>query len=202
MKSFTTTTISVFLVLFSLLPATAQTEEAENDKTVDIVIKTSLGDMQFELYPGKAPDTVANFLHYADSGYYGETIFHRVIENFMIQGGGFDRQMHKKNTRSPVTNEADNGLKNTEGSIAMARTGDPHSATSQFFINTQDNPGLDHSGKNPRGWGYAVFGQLISGRDTLEAIASQATTQRGPHRNVPVTPVIIQAIERLPGEEK
>jgi len=135
-----------------------------------VIIRTTFGEITLELDAERAPKTVENFLNYARDGYYDGTIFHRVIDNFMIQGGGFDSDMRQKETAEPVENEADNGLKNDFGTIAMARTSDPHSATAQFFINVKDNDFLNHTGKNMQGWGYTVFGRIVGGADVLEKI--------------------------------
>jgi cyclophilin family peptidyl-prolyl cis-trans isomerase len=158
---------------------------------VQVKLATSQGDIILELYPDKAPVTVANFLQYVKDGFYDGTVFHRVISNFMIQGGGLTADLKDKPTRPPITNEADNGLLNQPYTIAMARTPDPHSATSQFFINVADNEFLNHSGKTMRGWGYAVFGQVVAGRDVVDKIKAVPTTTRGRYENVPVEPVTI-----------
>ncbi|GAB4174723.1 MAG: peptidylprolyl isomerase B [Wenzhouxiangellaceae bacterium] len=161
-----------------------------------VVLHTNLGDITIELFADQAPVSVRNFLDYARSGHYDGTIFHRVIDNFMIQGGGFDQEMKQKPTREPIVNEADNGLSNVRGTIAMARTNAPHSATAQFFINVVDNPALDHRGKQSgRAWGYAVFGRVIEGMDVVDRIRKVPTEPRGPHANVPVDPVIIERVE-------
>ena len=152
---------------------------------------TARGPIQVELYPDKAPKSVANFLQYVRSGHYNGTIFHRVIENFMIQGGGFDKDMAQKPTNAPIENEAKNGLKNDAYSVAMARTSNPHSATSQFFINVKDNGFLNYPGQD--GWGYAVFGKVITGQDVVDKIKSVATTNTGMAQNVPVKPVVIES---------
>lgn len=159
-----------------------------------VLLTTSLGEIELELDDAKAPVTVANFLGYVDAGYYNGTVFHRVIPNFMIQGGGFTADMQQKETRAPIQNEADNGLTNERGSIAMARTNDPDSATSQFFINHKDNDFLNRSGS---GAGYAVFGKVVRGLDVLDKIAQVPTGNRGMHQNVPREPVLIQAASRL-----
>jgi len=156
-----------------------------------VKLETSLGDITLELYPDKAPKTVANFLQYVKDGFYHGTIFHRVINGFMIQGGGFDAAMNQKPTREPIVNEADNGLTNDAYTIAMARTPDPDSATSQFFINLADNRALDHTSKTPMGWGYAVFGKVAQGREVVDKIKAVATTTKGMYQNVPVEPVTI-----------
>ena len=160
-----------------------------------VTIHTTFGDIQVELDAEKAPKTVANFLSYARDGFYDGTIFHRVIDNFMIQGGGFDTDMQQKGTGEPIENEADNGLKNDFGTLAMARTTDPHSATAQFFINVKDNDFLNHSGKNMQGWGYAVFGKVTGGNEVLDKIRAVATTSRNGHQDVPAEPVIIESVE-------
>jgi len=166
---------------------------ADNPKAV---INTSMGPIQLELYAEKAPVTVENFINYANSGFYDGTIFHRVISHFMIQGGGFTADMQKKPTGEPIQNEAGNGLSNTRGTVAMARTNQPHSATAQFFINVQDNTNLDYSGENsPRGWGYAVFGRVTSGMEVVDEIRLVETTVKPPYRDVPVQPVLIENIE-------
>ena len=159
-----------------------------------VTIRTTFGDITLELDAEKAPQTVANFLAYARDGFYDGTIFHRVIDNFMIQGGGFDADMNQKSTGQPIENEADNGLKNDFGTIAMARTMEPHSATAQFFINVKDNDFLNHSGKNMQGWGYAVFGKVTEGAEVLDKIRDLPTTSRAGHQDVPVDPVIIETV--------
>jgi len=145
-----------------------------------------------ELDPVKAPLSTANFLKYVAAGHYDGTIFHRVIADFVVQGGGFTPDMKQKPTAPPIVNEADNGLSNRRGTVAMARTPDPHSASSQFFINLADNDFLDHTAKTPRGWGYAVFGRVIEGMDVVDAIAQVETSSHGPHRDVPVKPVVLK----------
>lgn len=156
-----------------------------------VTLETSKGNIVIELYPDKAPKTVANFLAYVQAGFYDGTIFHRVIPGFMIQGGGFTADMTKKDTREPIQNESDNGLSNSRGTIAMARTSAPHSATAQFFINSVDNKGLDH-GETAQGWGYAVFGKVTEGMDVVDAISAVATAEKNGMRDVPVEPVVIQ----------
>ncbi|RJQ87956.1 MAG: peptidyl-prolyl cis-trans isomerase [Desulfobacteraceae bacterium] len=165
-----------------------------------VQLETSMGTILLELNAQAAPKTTANFLAYVKNGFYDNTIFHRVIPGFMVQGGGFTPEMKQKITQAPIDNEADNGLKNTAGSIAMARTNDPHSATAQFFINVVDNAFLDHKAKNPRGWGYCVFGRVVKGMDVMRAIEKVPTTTRDGHRDVPVAPVVIQkaTIAQLP----
>ena len=156
-----------------------------------VELETTMGNIVIELNQEKAPNTVANFLAYVKSGHYDGTIFHRVIDGFMIQGGGMDANMTEKSTNAPIQNEADNGLKNEVGTIAMARTSDPHSATAQFFINVKDNSFLNFSGKNPQGWGYAVFGKVIEGMDIVNKIKGVPTGKYGFHADVPTTPVVI-----------
>ncbi len=159
-----------------------------------LTLSTSMGDITLELFAAEAPETVANFLNYAHAGHYGNVIFHRVIPGFMIQGGGFTADMRQKPTGSPIRNEAANGLTNDRGTAAMARTSDPHSATSQFFINVADNNFLNHTDKSSQGWGYAVFGKVVEGMDVVDAIAGVATGRRGPHADVPREPVIIRQV--------
>jgi cyclophilin family peptidyl-prolyl cis-trans isomerase len=158
-----------------------------------VELETNLGTIVVELNATAAPKSTANFLQYAKSGFYKGTIFHRVIPGFMIQGGGFDARLSQKPTQAPIENEAKNGLKNLRGTLAMARTGDPHSATAQFFINHKDNGNLDYPSFD--GWGYAVFGKVIQGLDVVDKIAQVPTTNAGPHQNVPQTPVVIQNVK-------
>ncbi|MDR0735229.1 MAG: peptidyl-prolyl cis-trans isomerase [Zoogloeaceae bacterium] len=160
-----------------------------------VEIDTSQGKIVLELDARKAPKTVENFLQYAKSGFYDGTIFHRVIPGFMIQGGGFEPDMKEKETRAPIENEARNGLKNARGSISMARTGNPHSAASQFFINLVENRNLDYPSFD--GWGYAVFGKVTEGMEVVDKIADAPTERVGPHQGVPVEPVIIQSVTIL-----
>jgi peptidyl-prolyl cis-trans isomerase B (cyclophilin B) len=162
-----------------------------------IKMTTSHGDIEIELYPEDAPITVKNFLEYIESGFFDGTIFHRVIPGFVLQGGGFTSDMNQKETRAPITNEADNGLKNTVGALSMARTPNPDSATSQFFINLVDNAFLDFSAKTQQGWGYAVFAKVTSGMDVVESIAGVATGNVGGHSDVPVEAVVIEKVEVL-----
>lgn len=154
---------------------------------------TTYGNIVIELNAEKAPVTVANFIDYVESGHYDGLIFHRVIDGFMIQGGGMDSEMNEKRTGTPIKNEADNGLKNTTGTIAMARTSDPHSATAQFFINVRDNDFLNYSSPTPQGWGYAVFGQVIEGMDVVNQIKGVPTGRFGYHADVPTTPIVINS---------
>ena len=169
----------------------------EADKTASkVLIKTNLGEMTVELYPDKAPKTVENFLAYVNGKFYDGTVFHRVIDNFMIQGGGFTPDLRQKATRPAIANEAKNGLSNSRGTLAMARTGDPNSATAQFFINVVDNPRLDFTSEaNGSTWGYCVFGKVISGLDVVDKIKAVPTGAQGPFKSdVPTTPVVIEKI--------
>ncbi len=159
-----------------------------------IRLSTSLGDIELELDRQAAPETVANFMAYVKDGFYDGTIFHRVIAGFMIQGGGLDDQMKPKPTREPIRNEADNGLVNRTGTIAMARMSNPHSATSQFFINVKDNDFLDYRAKSKKGWGYCVFGKVVSGMNVVRSIENVLTTSRAGMRDVPETPVVIKKV--------
>jgi peptidyl-prolyl cis-trans isomerase B (cyclophilin B) len=158
-----------------------------------VMMTTTVGPITIELDADSAPKTVENFLSYVAGGFYDGTIFHRVIHNFMIQGGGFTADMEQKSTQAPIENEANNGLKNQRGTIAMARTQDPHSATAQFFINVQDNDFLNHTGENMQGWGYAVFGKVTDGEDVLDKIRGVQTGSQAGHQDVPVEPIIIES---------
>ncbi|MFE7593807.1 peptidylprolyl isomerase [Kitasatospora sp. NPDC057512] len=160
-----------------------------------VKLSTNHGDIVLRLDAEKAPATVENFLQYVRDGFYDGTVFHRVINGFMVQGGGLEPGMKQKKTRAPIRNEADNGLKNVRYSVAMARTGDPHSATAQFFVNVADNDFLDHSGKNPQGWGYAVFGEVVEGQDVVDAIKGVATGSKGGHQDVPKEDVVLVKAE-------
>lgn len=159
-----------------------------------VLMTTTVGPITLELDAENAPKTVENFLSYVTDGFYNGTIFHRVIDNFMIQGGGFCADMEQKETKEPVENEANNGLKNDRGTIAMARTQDPHSATAQFFINVQDNDFLNHTAENIQGWGYAVFGKVTDGEDVLDKIRCVQTGSQMGHQDVPMEPIIIESI--------
>jgi peptidyl-prolyl cis-trans isomerase B (cyclophilin B) len=182
--------ISALSVLSTVTPAVG----ADAPK---VALETDKGRIVIELYPDKAPATVKNFLAYVDEGFYDGTIFHRVIPNFMIQGGGMSAAMKEKPTKAPVKNEADNGLKNERGTIAMARTQVPDSATAQFFINTVDNDFLNFKAKTIQGWGYAVFGKVVEGLAVVDAIAKVKTTSRGGHQDVPADTVMIIKAERV-----
>ena len=179
----------------AVVAAAPATPSAALDPTPHVALKTSMGEIVLELDQQKAPKSVANFLQYVKSGYYKGTIFHRVIDGFMIQGGGFDKNMKQKATKAAIQNEAQNGLQNVTYSIAMARTGDPHSATSQFFINVGNNGALDYPGRD--GFGYTVFGKVISGMDVVDKIKAVPVADKGPHQNVPVTPVVIESATLL-----
>ncbi|WP_424188241.1 peptidylprolyl isomerase [Actinokineospora sp. G85] len=161
----------------------------------NVRISTSAGDVVVALNEEKAPKSVANFLEYVKAGHYDGTIFHRVIDNFMAQGGGFDTSFKQKPTNSPVENEADNGLKNNKYTVAMARTSVPHSATSQFFINTSDNDFLNHTAKTPQGWGYTVFGEVVEGKDVVDAIGKVRTGFSNGMQDVPTEQVVITKVE-------
>ena len=167
-----------------------------------IILHTNFGDISLELDEENAPKTTANFLQYAQNGFYDDTIFHRVIDGFMIQGGGFDEDMQQKESRAPIMNEADNGLKNDCYTIAMARTNDPHSASNQFFINVQDNDSLNHRDKSTTGWGYCVFGKVTEGQNTVDKIKAVSTGNHGFHQNVPVESVIIEKVSLVENVEQ
>ena len=186
--------ISMVIVLGVVLTVGAADQPVGNPK---VVLETSKGQIVIELYLQKAPETVVNFLDYVDAKFYDGTLFHRVIPNFMIQGGGFTSDMKRKPGKGPIKNEADRGLKNDRGTIAMASRGDPHSATAQFFINTVNNDFLNHKNKTQPGWGYAAFGKVIEGMDVVDAISAVKTTKRGMYGDVPVEPVVITTARRL-----
>lgn len=175
------------LLLFPLAVGAKKRKRIKRASVIDLV--TNRGTITIKLFRKKAPRTTRNFLKYVRSGFYNGTIFHRVIKNFMIQGGGMTFNMAEKPTRKPIRNEANNGLSNKRGTLAMARTGQPHSASAQFFINLRDNGFLDHRSKTTRGWGYCVFGKVIKGMKIVDAIAKTPTTDRKGHQNVPVMPI-------------
>ncbi len=185
---------ATFLSAVSLLLASIGVATGHSGDKVMVEMHTSKGLITLELDAEKAPVTVANFIDYVKSGHFDGTIFHRVIPGFVIQGGGMESGMKEKPTQAPIENEADNGLKNVTGSICMARTNDPHSATSQFFINLKDNQFLDHTEKSPQGWGYAVFGQVTDGMDVVEAIAAVQTGNAGFHQDVPVEDIVVEKV--------
>jgi peptidyl-prolyl cis-trans isomerase B (cyclophilin B) len=184
------TRLALVLGLIFAVTLTGLNVRAERSYVL-VTLQTTLGDITLEIDKEKAPETAANFLQYVEDGFYDGVIFHRVIPGFMIQGGGFDQEMKQKPTRSSIKNEADNGLTNTKYTIAMARTSDPHSAGSQFFINVADNAFLNHKAKTPDAWGYAVFGKVIAGQDVVDKIAAVPTTSQAGHRDVPKEPVLI-----------
>jgi cyclophilin family peptidyl-prolyl cis-trans isomerase len=188
-------TLTCVLLLLPLLAAF--TASAQTSSNPSVVVKTSMGSFTIELFPEKAPETVKNFLLYVDEGFYAGTIFHRVIDGFMVQGGGLDATMTKKQTRKPIVNEAGNKLKNTVGTVAMARTGEPNSATAQFFVNVKDNAFLDYRDSSNDGIGYCVFGKVVQGMDVVEKIKAVPTGTKGGMQNVPLTPVVIESVKRV-----
>ena len=184
-------------ILLTLAAGTMGTSQVTAaDKNPTVLVETSMGNIKIELYPDKAPTTVKNFLDYVDAKFYDGVIFHRVIPNFMIQGGGMEPGMKEKKTKDPIKNESANGLKNERGTIAMARTSEPDSATAQFFINHKDNGFLDKSSARD-GVGYCVFGKVVEGTDVLDKIAKVKTTTKGPHGDVPVEDIVIKAVRRV-----
>ena len=183
---------AILLGVAAVMLSTVLIGDDSQGETRIVTLTTSLGAIELQLDRGSAPGTVSNFIAYVEGGHYDGILFHRVIPNFMIQGGGMRAGLVENPTRAPIKNEADNGLKNLRGTIAMARTQDPHSATAQFFINLKDNSFLDHTEKSPAGWGYAVFGQVISGMDVVDQIASVETGSVGYHEDVPIDDVIIE----------
>jgi len=187
-------TLTAALVLLPLLAAFTASAQSANPS---VVVKTSMGSFTIELHADKAPVTVENFLRYVDDGFYSGTLFHRVIDGFMIQGGGLDREMKRKETRAGIVNEAGNKLKNVVGTVAMARTGDPNSASSQFFVNVNDNAALDYRDTSREGIGYCVFGKVVQGMDVVEKIKAVPTGVKNGMRDVPVNPVVIESITRV-----
>lgn len=182
--------LALFALPVLLVGAAEGTAQAKNPQ---VVLQTSMGDITLELDQAKAPKSVANFMAYVKSGHYDGTVFHRVIDGFMVQGGGFDEKLQQKKSRDPVMNEADNGLKNDVGTVAMARTSDPHSASAQFFINVKNNDFLNHRSKDARGWGYAVFGKVVKGMDVVNKIKAVKTVGKAPFgRDVPEVNVVIK----------
>ena len=186
--------VSALVVLAAVVPGDAEEASKGNPK---VVLDTSKGKIVIELFADRAPVTVQNFLAYVDAKFYDDTIFHRVIPNFMIQGGGFTADMNQKTTNDPIENEADNGLQNQRGTLAMARTSDPHSATGQFFINSVDNDFLNFKSKTPQGWGYAVFGKVVEGLEVVDAISAVKTKTEGMYQDVPAEAVVINSAKRL-----
>ncbi len=185
--------IFVFL-LFAMVAAGVRADDEDHPR---VVLDTSKGKIVLELDPARAPRTVENFLAYVESGFYDGTVFHRVIPDFMNQGGGFTPDLKLKPTRAPIANEADNGLKNDTGTVAMARKPDPHSATAQFYINTNDNAFLNHTSRDDRGWGYTVFGRVLEGMEVVLETSAVRTTRMGGMSDVPVEPVLINSVRRL-----
>ncbi|MGD8594559.1 MAG: peptidylprolyl isomerase [Gammaproteobacteria bacterium] len=194
LRSILVSMVTICAVLFAPLSSALADEDFPK-----VRIQTNMGDIVVELNRAKAPQTVANFLSYVNDGFYNGTVFHRVIDGFMIQGGGFTQDLQQKSTKPPIQNEADNGLKNDRGTIAMARTNNPNSATAQFFINVVNNDFLNYRSKTTRGWGYAVFGKVVEGMDVVDKIRKTPTGPSGPFRqDVPKTPVVIQSVSVVP----
>jgi cyclophilin family peptidyl-prolyl cis-trans isomerase len=185
--------LSMMLILTSTL--SFATEKSMSNTQTKVKLTTTLGEIIIQLNTEKAPVSSANFLTYVNEGFYNGTIFHRVIPDFMAQGGGFDTNFNQKAVHAPIKNEANNGLTNLRGTLAMARTNDPNSATAQFFINLKDNSFLNHTSQTSSGWGYAVFGEVIEGMDVVDAMAKQATGNRGGHQDVPKTNIVIEKAE-------
>lgn len=185
----------LFLTLLLTTTLSFSTEKTMSDTQTKVKLTTNLGEMIIQLNTEKAPLSSANFLRYVNEGFYNGTIFHRVIPDFMAQGGGFDTNFNQKTVHAPINNEANNGLLNTRGTLAMARTNDPNSATGQFFINYKDNSFLNHTSQTSSGWGYAVFGEVIEGMDVADAMAKEATGNRNGHQDVPKTDIIIEKAE-------
>ncbi|MEQ1531668.1 MAG: peptidylprolyl isomerase [Methylococcales bacterium] len=185
----------LFTMLFLTTTTSFATEKKMSESPTKIKLTTNLGAVVVQLNPDKAPVSSANFLTYVKEGFYNGTIFHRVIPGFMAQGGGFDTDFNQKPVHAPIKNEADNGLPNNRGTLAMARTNDPNSATAQFFINYKDNGFLNHTSPTPSGWGYAVFAQVVEGMDVVDAMAKEATGNRGGHQDVPKTNIVIEKAE-------
>jgi len=189
--------IVLTLMLFLTTTFSFATENTMSDTQTKVKLTTSLGEIVIQLNSEKAPISAENFLTYVKEGFYTGTIFHRIIPGFMAQGGGFDTDFNQKTVHAPIKNEADNGLKNTRGTLAMARTPDPDSATAQFFINYKDNSFLDHTKPTSQGWGYAVFAEVVEGMDVVDAMADAATGNRGGHQDVPKEDIIIEKAEVL-----
>ena len=185
----------LFMMLFLTSTLSFATENNMSDTQTKVKLTTTLGAFIIQLNTEKAPVSSANFLTYVNEGFYNGTIFHRVIPGFMAQGGGFDTSFNQKAVHAPIKNEANNGLVNSRGTLAMARTNDPNSATAQFFINYKDNSFLNHTSPTASGWGYAVFGEVIEGMDVVDAMAKQATGNRGGHQDVPKTDIVIEKAE-------
>lgn len=185
----------LFLTLLLTTTLSFSTEKTMSDTQTKVKLTTNLGEMIIQLNTEKAPLSSANFLRYVNEGFYNGTIFHRVIPDFMAQGGGFDTSFNQKTVHAPINNEANNGLLNSRGTLAMARTNDPNSATGQFFINYKDNSFLNHTSQTSSGWGYAVFGEVIEGMDVADSMAKEATGNRNGHQDVPKTDIIIEKAE-------
>lgn len=186
-----------FCAIFSFCMAGSEGTGSQTANTLPkVLISTSKGDITVELYADKSPNTVDNFIKYVESNFYDDTIFHRVIPKFMVQGGGFTADMRQKSTGAPIKIESNNGLKNVRGTIAMARTSDPDSATAQFFINTVDNSMLDYRAPTASGWGYTVFGRVVNGMDVVDAIEKARTTSKGMHQNVPEEVIVIKRVSK------
>ena len=186
--------LGLTFLLFSLITGCNAMSDNTPKNNPQVTIQTNKGSFVIELFQDKAPKTVENFLSYVNDGFYDGTIFHRVIPNFMIQGGGFTPDMAEKTTRANIENEANNGLKNDKGTLAMARTPNPHSASSQFFINVKDNDFLNYTSPTQQGWGYCVFGKVVKGMDVVEAIEKVKTSSTGMHQDVPSEPVIMEKV--------
>jgi cyclophilin family peptidyl-prolyl cis-trans isomerase len=187
--------VFILFMMLSLTTLSFATENKMSDTQTKVKLTTTLGEIVIQLNPEKAPVSSANFLTYVNEGFYNGTIFHRIIPGFMAQGGGFDTSFNQKAVHAPIKNEANNGLPNSRGTIAMARTPDPDSATAQFFINYKDNSFLNYTSPTPNGWGYAVFGEVIEGMEIVDAMAKQPTGNRGPHQDVPKTDIVIEKAE-------
>jgi len=188
-------TLIISLMLLLTTTLSFATENKMPDTQTKVKLTTTLGDIVIQLNTEKAPISSENFLTYVKEGFYNGTIFHRVIKGFMAQGGGFDTSFNQKAVHAPIKNEAENGLSNSRGTLAMARTNVPDSATAQFFINYKDNAFLNHTSPTPNGWGYAVFGEVIEGMDVVDAMANQPTSNRGGHQDVPKTDIVIEKAE-------
>ncbi len=188
--------ILMLSMMLALTPTLSfATENKMSEPQTKVKLTTNLGAITIALNTEKAPVSSANFLTYVNEGFYNGTVFHRIIKDFMAQGGGFDTKFNQKSVHAPIKNEADNGLKNTRGTLAMARTNDPNSATAQFFINYKDNGFLNHTSPTPSGWGYAVFGEVVEGMDVVDSMATKPTGNRGGHQDVPKTDIVIEKAE-------
>ncbi len=195
-------TCFMFLFALSFTHVNGEINMSKEVQNPRVLVKTNQGNITLELYPDKAPVTVENFLSYVRSKHYNDTVFHRVIDGFMVQGGGFTVDFKQKSTQAPIQIESDNGLKNLRGTVAMARTSDPNSATAQFFINTVDNSFLDFKSKTPSGWGYAVFGKVVEGMDVVDKMSKAKTGSYQGHRDVPLDAIIITSVEEVKPSSK